>query len=336
MLSCFFLPLWPKQQDLKPLNIMKVGEDWKLIDLDAAAKIGEEAGLKSSTGYVPPELIILSSTGEASVRDPTQAGALTADSSFDMWSLGALLYLLITGQTLFNNDQDDNLDDHDLIQLCNWNAGNLRAALRKVHNPSGGKHQMMGRDLLEKLLQPEASKRPKTMDEVLGHPFFVGDEEMTKKLQIQLEEARANGCDQTVILKELRDLKKGQAEVQAATERVEIEQKKQTQLLEAIKECTIKIEGISDQTYNQLRKTERVLLRSMFEATEVTLPTSFVILPSEIEAEGPSPAGPLIQLAEDGSGVELGAVGEEVKKKIKKGKGWFDKVCKLGTSIATG
>jgi hypothetical protein len=33
---------------------MKVGEDWKLIDLDAAAKIGEKAGLKSSTGYVPP------------------------------------------------------------------------------------------------------------------------------------------------------------------------------------------------------------------------------------------------------------------------------------------
>jgi hypothetical protein len=41
-------------QDLKPLNIMKVGEDWKLIDLDAAAKIGDNAGLTSSTGYVPP------------------------------------------------------------------------------------------------------------------------------------------------------------------------------------------------------------------------------------------------------------------------------------------
>jgi hypothetical protein len=79
---------------------------------------------------------------------------------------------------------------------------------------------------------------------------------------------------------------------------VEKEQKRQMQLLEAIDKRTIKIEGISDQTYNQLRKTERVLLRSMFEATEVTLPTPFVILPSEIEADGPSPAGPLIQLAE--------------------------------------
>jgi hypothetical protein len=79
-------------QDLKPLNIMKVGEAWKLIDLDAAATIGKKAGLKSSTGYVPPELLVLSSTGdEASVRDPNQADALIADSSFDMRSLGALL-----------------------------------------------------------------------------------------------------------------------------------------------------------------------------------------------------------------------------------------------------
>jgi hypothetical protein len=34
---------------------MKVGGTWKLIDLDATAKIRTGyAGLKSSTGYVPP------------------------------------------------------------------------------------------------------------------------------------------------------------------------------------------------------------------------------------------------------------------------------------------
>jgi hypothetical protein len=212
--------------------------------------------------------------------------------------------------------------------------------------------------LLEKLLQPEAGERPKTMEDVLDHPFFVGEstEELEKekeKLQIQLKEAQERGetAETLRTLKEeiaknsgvLLEVKRGQAEIQSTTQRVatttermEKEQKRQTQLLEAIDERTIKIEGISDQTFLQLCKTERVLLRSMFEATEVTLPTSFVILPSEIEAEGPSPACPLIQLAEDGSGVELGAVGEEVKKKIEKRKGWFDKVCKLGTSIATG
>jgi serine/threonine protein kinase len=104
-------------QDLKPLNIMKVGEDWKLIDFDAAAKIGEKSGLKSSTGYAPPELLILSSVGAVSVRDPTQVDALTADSSFDMWSFGALLYLLITGETLFKNNTEDNLNNRKIS--CN-------------------------------------------------------------------------------------------------------------------------------------------------------------------------------------------------------------------------
>jgi hypothetical protein len=211
---------------------MKVGEDWKLIDLDAAAKIGEKAGLKSSTGYVPPELLILSSAGEACVRDPTQADALTADPSFDMWSFGALLYLLITGETLFNNNMEDNLNNRDLLRLCEWDVDDLEDALDNVHN-SQGKHQPLGRDLLEKLLQPAASNRPKTMANVLKHPFFVGEspeelEKEIKKLQAQLEGARAEagrgGSDQTAIItmfaQQLEDLKRGQAEIQSTTQRV--------------------------------------------------------------------------------------------------------------------
>jgi hypothetical protein len=276
---------------------------------------------------VPPELLILLSTGEVEVRDPTQANALTADSSFDMWSFGVLLYLLITGQTLFNNDQEDNLDEQDLIRLCNWTDGDLQAALRKVHSPRGGKYQPLGRDLLENLLRPEASKRPKTMYEVLNHPFFTGDsdasDDASKAIIDRMEKMHVENM-------------LAQAKIQEITERVEAEQKKQTKLLKAINERTINIETISDQTYLQLRKTERVLLRSMFEATEVALPTSFIIMPSKIETEEPSPAGPVVQLAEDGSGIELGAVGKELKEKLEERRGWFDKVCQLGMNVATG
>jgi serine/threonine protein kinase len=308
-------------QDLKPLNIMKVEEDWKLIDLDAAATIGEKAGLKSSTGYVPPELLILSNTGEASVRDPTQADALTADSSFDMWSFGALLYLLITGQTLFNNNTEDNLNNRDLLRLCRWNIDDLEDVLDNVHNRRG-KHQPLGRDLLEKLLQPEASKRPKSFKYVLNHPFFTGEND-------------GSDLASKAIIKRMEEMHEENLLAHGKTQE---ELKKQTDLLEAINERTINIETISDQTYLQLRKTERVLLRSMFEATEVTLPTSFVIMPSKIEPEGPSPipTGPVIQLADDGSGIELGTLGAEVKEKFDKRKGWFDKVCNLGASISAG
>jgi hypothetical protein len=342
------------------------------------------------------ELIRIVSGTKALVRDPDGSDPLVAHGSFDMWSLGALLYHLITGQTLFHNDQEDNLNNQDLIRLSKWSDSALKTALTEVHDPKRGKKQPLGRDLLEKLLQPDAVNRPQAFDEVLGHPFFVGEssaelEEEITKLKAQLsgkmqhvmaelkqakedaaaaqqatgaaqeealarvqklearmkqqaeeelrkeKEREASASSTQEILKRLEEIEITTQLVAATTARVEKEQKRQTQLLETIKERTIRIEEISYQTYEQLRKTEQVLLRSMFEATEVTMPTSFVIMPSKIEPKGPSPtAGPAIKLAEDGSGVELGAVGKELKDKFVKRKGWFDKVCELGTSIATG
>jgi serine/threonine protein kinase len=311
-------------QDLKPLNVMKVDEVWKLIDLDAAAKVLDKAGLKSSTGYAPPELLTFTGNGEVTPRDPTQNNALTANRSFDIWSLGALLYLLITGQTLLNNNQEDNLDEHDLIRLCKWNDDDLRVALRKVHNLAQGKYQPLGRDLLEKLLQPKADKRPKTMDDVLDHPFFTGN---------------SDGSDD----KSLKIIK----QMGAKMDQILQSQERQEKLLAKIDERTIRIEAISDQTYLQLRKTEQVLLRGMFEATEVTRPTSFIITPNlldekEVQAEDGKlldklmGADGVIYLAADGSGLDLGERGKVLMAKVEKGQRWFSEMCSLGSKIASG
>ena len=46
--------------DLKPLNVVRVGHHWKLIDLDAACDIGKEnVGHKTSSCYVPPEAVFI-------------------------------------------------------------------------------------------------------------------------------------------------------------------------------------------------------------------------------------------------------------------------------------
>ena len=43
--------------DIKTLNLVRAGAQWKLIDLDASCLIGIDAvGFKSSSSYVPPEV----------------------------------------------------------------------------------------------------------------------------------------------------------------------------------------------------------------------------------------------------------------------------------------
>ena len=43
--------------DIKPLNVVRVGKTWQLVDLDVSCAIGEPFGTKKpSLGYCPPEM----------------------------------------------------------------------------------------------------------------------------------------------------------------------------------------------------------------------------------------------------------------------------------------
>jgi serine/threonine protein kinase len=258
-------------------------------------------------------LRIVSDTGEAEVRDPGAAGALVAHESFDIWAFGVLLYLLLTGQQLFNNDQQDNLDADDLLKLAMWDQKQLKAALRKVH--TSRRPNPLAKELLEKLLQPKPDDRPDDFGEVLDHPFFTGE---------------SDGSDlaSKVIIERMEEMHQ---------ETMQAHQKTQV-LLNAIVERTINIETTSEKTLVQLCKTERVLLRGMFEATEVKIPTSFIIMPNKIEpSEGDDPStGSFIELDENGEGIKLSAAGENMREEFERRKGWFDQMCVLGSSIADG
>eukprot|EP00935_MAST-01C_sp_MAST-1C-sp1_P000186 g186.t1 len=292
--------------DLKPLNVMYAEGRWKLIDLDAAATIGAAAGLKSSTGYIPPELLIIEGDS-ARVRNPeNSAERLIARETFDIWSFGVLLYLLVTGEPLFKNNQQDNLTDEELLNLAKWDNKQLEKVLLKVHNKRKQLHRPLARDLLQQLLASEPNDRPESFEEVLGHPFFTGetDSKLTQEIHAKLDMLLEN------------------------QERVE-------KMLKVIDGRQIEITEVSDRTYLQLRKTEQVLLRGMFVATEVTIPTSFIITPFRLEPkeEKKNKAAPLLSLAEDGSGLKLSSAGEERKAEMDKRKGWFDQVCSLGRNL---
>ena len=168
--------------DLKPLNIVRTGGQWKLIDLDAACEIGKEpVGHKSSSAYVPPEAIYIDNAGSHACVRSTVAVAngdanyelLTAHPSFDVWSLGCILYQMCTPDVkpLMQGGQDDNLTDDqteedNLFALAKWSHWKKAKKLLRVDNPSA-------RNLLGQMLHKDPLQRP-TLARVLGHPFLSG------------------------------------------------------------------------------------------------------------------------------------------------------------------
>lgn len=166
--------------DIKPLNIVRLGVDPKLIDFDAACQINKDyVGCKSSSAYCPPESIFYDKdSGTHSIPNDF----LIAHPSFDIWSLGCILYQLIHPlvMPLFAASRDDTLTDDknfadNLSVLCNWTDEVKRQKLSSIADP-------IASNLLSRMLMKSPASRISIVD-ILLHPFFrekisTGDSEL--------------------------------------------------------------------------------------------------------------------------------------------------------------
>jgi serine/threonine protein kinase/ankyrin repeat protein len=168
--------------DLKTLNIVRRAMQWVLIDMDACCRIGQDpVGFKSSTSVMPPEAIFGdSSSGVICTRSEVsrsklniQFDLLLADPSFDVWSLGCILYNLASEEArpLMQGGQDDNLsidpqDPDNLWELLHWTDAYKARKLAKVKDPGA-------RNLLSLMLHKDAKRRP-TLGRILAHPCVSG------------------------------------------------------------------------------------------------------------------------------------------------------------------
>jgi serine/threonine protein kinase len=157
--------------DFKPANAMRVGDSWKLIDFDAAVPFGEPAGQKCSTLVAPPELLV-AIDGDVRVRDPDSPERLLASGTYDVWSFGAVLFHLITGQSLFLANHLDDLDDGELRKLAAWDEASLDAVVNKIGKRN--RRSALARHLLLQILLPDPSIRP-TMESIVLDQFLEGD-----------------------------------------------------------------------------------------------------------------------------------------------------------------
>eukprot|EP01041_Mallomonas_annulata_P014450 gene14450-biopygen7366 len=154
--------------DIKPLNIMRIGGRFSLIDLDATVSFVDKqyVGAKYSSGFVPPELVavlddstavIRTYTAEITTGEPVLEGLkydlVPAHPAHDMWSLGVTLFQMYTGESLFLLDDEGNIDQTQLHILYNWTDQFKNQRLTKVKNREA-------RNLISRLLSKDPVLRP--------------------------------------------------------------------------------------------------------------------------------------------------------------------------------
>ena len=176
--------------DIKPLNLVRVDSQWKLIDLDACCVIGKDyVGFKSSTAYMPPEAIysnrttnqvlVKSEQNQKQYPSEKMTSLLLAHPSFDVWSLGGILYQMCTPDVrlLFQGGRDDNLsidsaDNDSLWNLAEWNETAKTRKLDKIPNT-------LVRNLLSQMLVMDPHKRA-SLERIRMHPFLSNNAKVVR------------------------------------------------------------------------------------------------------------------------------------------------------------
>ena len=116
---------------------------------------------------------------------------IQASPAVDLWGLGCIVYLLITGKTLEQVSRDDDLTDGaSMERIFRWNDDAMHRKLAAVVDPTA-------RDLIAKLLQVDPAKRIAAA-EALEHPYF----HPVEGIQRSLDEAKQKEAELKAQLKE--------------------------------------------------------------------------------------------------------------------------------------
>lgn len=159
--------------DLKPMNIMRVKDTWRLIDFDGAVKTRMPLGdsFAFTPVYMAPEVAEMILGSSANIR--SQNGKLVTSRLMDVWSLGMCAIEAVFLQPILEPWrlewlQDSGSDVKFFEFLCEYEAepivsGDFREALEDISPDMA--------DLMMKMLQRDPAKRSCIAD-CLMHPWF--------------------------------------------------------------------------------------------------------------------------------------------------------------------
>jgi len=168
--------------DLKPENLMLSSRNpsdatMKVVDFGCAEIIDEDSPYYDpdrtplgalTPGYSPPEVL------ERSAADSADYAAKKAEPSSDMFSMGVILYVMLTGVHPFDVTADST-DDRMNRRILNRVDPPLRGSAIAAHlSPSAI-------DLIERLMAWDPTARM-TAPEMLNHPWVRGETAATGKI----------------------------------------------------------------------------------------------------------------------------------------------------------
>eukprot|EP00985_Skeletonema_marinoi_P010385 scaffold4881_cov201-Skeletonema_marinoi.AAC.2 len=246
-----------------------------------------------------------------------------ASENIDLWSLGVLAFTLFTGEPLIPSTRDDDCaSGADMHLLHSWGTQPevLSDLYKKITDDAA-------RDLVMQLLKSKPEERPTVASLLAKHPFF-------------------NQKNLAIISQFNERLKDFGESLQS-----------QAKQLEKMNANILVIKQLSYENQSELLRTRHVLLKGIFEATEVRTPTTFIVLNNKLPPE-PSDGDKEKILdfvtKDDGSGVSVqtkhasltvSAEGADLKlegdlkehyDRVQGGIKWVKRIKRIGKKVAAG
>jgi hypothetical protein len=139
-------------------------------------------------------------SGDASIPAGCTGLCGLAHVSHDMWALGVILYRFCARQSLFYEDDEDNIkaDSDYIIELARWTDEFKHQRLQNIEDTAT-------RTLVSKLLEKQPWKRPRSIDDVLAMPFNEMD---VIKLKLQ-QTVPSDASQSSNLVGSVKDLRTG-------------------------------------------------------------------------------------------------------------------------------
>lgn len=188
-----------------------------------------------------------------------------ASRAIDAWSFGVMLFQLLSGETLVPVNRDDDLAGPEaVLRAATWTDDSIEERIREFYFVHKSNEAI---DLLKKLLKVNAQERLCSMADVLNHSFFHIENNLNLDTKVQLEDLSQRLQQSTKFVEDMK-------------EHFDTQVEKMDSKLDRMLDLIVDVKSISTKVLGQIKKTERVLLRGLFEKSNV--PSSFIIVPNKL------------------------------------------------------